>query len=364
MRLSPVLTFYLGWHYLVNFGIVMGVLLGLGFTADVLELMRRAAGRPDLTFDMVTVMAILKLPDLGQRLLPFALLVGAMLTLQKLTRTQELAVARSAGVSVWQFLFPGLALAFLLGASVVTVYNPLASVLISKYEDLESKYLKGKTSLLAISGNGLWLRDADAEGQIVVHALRVAHQGVELNDAILLFYEGTDNFSRRIDARVARLQTGFWDLQDALISYPDRAAVFEPRYRVPTSLTLSRIQDSFASPETLSFWSLPGFIDTLEAAGFSAVRHRMHFNKILATPFFLAGLMLVAAPFALRLARRGGTGLLLTGGVIAGFLVFFFSDIVYALGDSGEIPILLAAWSPPAIAASSGLAMLFYLEEG
>lgn len=364
MRLSPTLSFYFAKHYLVSLGTVLGALLGLGYTIDMVELLRRAASRAELTFDLVALMALLKLPDLGQRLLPFAMLIGAMLTLQKLTRTQELAVTRSAGVSVWQFLTPGLALAFLLGAGIVTVYNPLASLLITKYEDLEAKYLRGKTSLLALSGNGLWLRDVDSEGQIVVHALRVARQGVELNDAVLLFYEGTDDFSRRIDARVARLQPGFWDLEDAVISYPDRAASLQPRYRVPTTLTLDRIQESFASPETLSFWSLPGFIETLEAAGFTAVRHRMHWHRILASPFLLAGLMLVAAPFALRISRSGGTGLLLTSGIVAGFLVYFFSDIVYALGESGEIPVLLAAWAPPTIAASSGLAMLFYLEEG
>ena len=35
-------------------------------------------------------------------------------------------------------------------------------------------------------------------------------------------------------------------------------------------LTTGQIQDSFASPMTLSFWQLPSFIHTLEKAGFSA----------------------------------------------------------------------------------------------
>jgi lipopolysaccharide export system permease protein len=364
MRPSLTLFLYLSRHYLIGLFIVFAVLTILGLTLDAVELLRRSAGRPEVGFDRVMVMALLKLPDLSQRLLPFAVLIGGMLSLQRLTRSQELVVARAAGVSVWQFLAPGLALVLLLGTFVVTVYNPIASVLVSRYEELEAKYLKRRTSLLAVSDNGLWLRDVDADGQVVIHALRVAKQGVELSDAILLFYRGNDRFANRIDARTARLTEGFWELDDVLITGPEQTPVMRPQLRVRTALTIDRIQDSFASPETLSFWALPDFIASMERAGFSALRHRMHWHALLAAPFALMALVLVAAPFGLRAARRGGTGLLLASGVIVGFLLHFFSDVIYAFGESGEIPVLLAAWSPPLISTSLGLAMLFYIEEG
>src|SRR3546814_12939731 len=62
-------------------------------------------------------------------------------------------------------------------------------------------------------------------------------------------------------------------------------------YRLETSLTMEQIRESFASPETLSFWSLPRFIETLEAAGFSAVRHQLHWHTILATPLLLCSMV-------------------------------------------------------------------------
>ncbi len=47
---------------------------------------------------------------------------------------------------------------------------------------------------------------------------------------------------------------------------------------LPTDLTVDRVQESFASPDTLSVWALPGFISLLERSGFSAIRHRLHFQ--------------------------------------------------------------------------------------
>jgi lipopolysaccharide export system permease protein len=51
-------------------------------------------------------------------------------------------------------------------------------------------------------------------------------------------------------------------------------------------------------------------------------------------------------------------------GIVAGFLLYFLSDIVYALGSATRIPVSLAAWSPAVISTLFGLAMLLHLEDG
>ena len=51
-------------------------------------------------------------------------------------------------------------------------------------------------------------------------------------------------------------------------------------------------------------------------------------------------------------------------GVFTGFVLYFFSDIVFALGLSDSIPVLLAAWTPSGVATMLGTAMLFHLEDG
>ena len=47
--------------------------------------------------------------------MPFTVLVGAMVCYLNLSRRLELVVARSAGVSAWQFMRPAIVIALLIG---------------------------------------------------------------------------------------------------------------------------------------------------------------------------------------------------------------------------------------------------------
>ncbi len=366
MRLSKTLSLYIGRHFLLSFAVIFALFMFLILIFDAVELLRRSAARPDVTFALVMEMAFLKLPYMGQQVLPFAILFGGMNAFWRLTRSHELVITRSAGVSAWQFLFPVIALAFLLGVFQITVLNPLSSTTLTRFERLESTLLKGHKSFLALSKGGLWLRQSNAEGQSVVHSDHILQSGkdVELRNVIVFNYEGTDKFLNRIDAEYARLEDGFWHLTNAWVYKTERPPSLEKNYWLATDLTLGKIQDSFAPPETMSFWALPGFIHALEKAGFSAVRHRLYWHSLLAAPFLMGAMVLIAASFTLRHTRQGGTTFVIAGGVLTGFVLYFFSDIVFALGLSDSIPVLLAAWTPSGVATLLGLATLLHLEDG
>ena len=366
MRLSPTMSVYIGKQFLLSFTTVFIVLLSLIFLVDSIELLRRAASKPDVSFSLVMEMAALKLPHMGQQLFPFAVLFGGMASFWRLTRNHELVVSRAAGVSAWQFMLPVLLLALVLGVLKVTVFNPLTSVTLSRFEKVEAAAFKGQTSFLALSDSGLWLRQSNKEGQSVIYAKNVLQQGsdVELGAVNVFIYEGTDKFIRRIDAKSATLEDGFWHMQTVWSHTPDEPSKFTDEFWLETDLTLASIQDNFAPPETMSFWDLPGFIKTLEKAGFSAIRHRLHWHVLLATPLLMCSMVLIAATFTLRQSRRGGTVYIVSGGVLTGFMLYFFSDVIFALGLSDSIPVTLAAWTPSGVATLLGLAMLLHLEDG
>jgi len=333
---------------------------------DSVELLRRTASKPDVSFMTVIQMAMLKLPHMGQKTFPFAILFGAMLAFWRLTRTNELVISRGAGVSAWQFMVPPLALAFLLGIFQISVINPLASVTLTGYEQMEAVHLKGKKNLLALSDSGIWLRQTNEDGQSVIHAGHITQQDndVSLRNVTIFVYEGTDRFQSRIDAEESMLEDGFWHLKNTRIYYPEKPQHFEKDFWLATDLTLAKIQDNFAPPETMSFWSLPGFIETLEESGFSALRHRLYLHTLLAAPFLLCAMVLIAATFTLRSSRREGASLVIFAGLMTGFLLYFFSDLVFALGLSDSIPVVLAAWTPSGVSTLLGLSMLFHLEDG
>jgi lipopolysaccharide export system permease protein len=281
--------------------------------------------------------------------------------------------ARAAGVSAWQFLAPAIASAFSVGVIMITTINPIACAMVAKYSQLEGKYMHGQISALAISSSGLWLRqrnNADAKnptldkGESIIHALRVGQKDDELYDVTIFVFTNQDKFIQRVDAKKAKLANGFWHLSDTVITLPDKPAVRQPEYFLETELTLDQIHNSFAAPETISFWSLPGFINTLQEAGFSALRHRQHWHATLASPIFYAAMVLIAAVFSLQLPRHSKTSLLITACIITGFIIYFMTDIISALGLSGKLPIIVSAWVPVMLTLLAGVAPILHYEDG
>jgi lipopolysaccharide export system permease protein len=367
MTWSFTLARYLARHFMVSFLIIFAACLALTLLIDAVEMLRQHAARETVTPAMAIGMSLLKLPGLGQEILPFVVLFGAMWSFTRLTRSSELVVTRGAGVSVWQFLTPAVVIALLIGAFTVTVYNPFAAMMSSRYADLEARYLRGQDSQLAVSATGLWLRQTDGTDQSVVHALRLGESAASpltLQKVIIFQYEGRDTFQRRLDAESARLAEPYWELENVWISEPDREPSHHERYRLPTTLTYAQIQESFASPKTLSFWDLPRFIQVAESAGFATTRHRLHWHATMAIPLLLAAMVIIAAVFSLRFNRLGGVTQLVIAGILTGFALFFLSDVTATLGQSGVLPTVLAAWAPAGIAMLLGVTLLLHLEDG
>jgi lipopolysaccharide export system permease protein len=374
MRLPLTLSLYIGRHFLISIMSALLLLLVIIGLVELLELIRRASEAPrPVPFFTIIEMAALKLPTTAEKIYPFAFLIGGMVTLSRLTRSHELTVARSAGVSVWQFLFPGIAIALVFGIFCIGIMSPIAAATISRFERVEGKYITGKPSILSISPSGLWLRQVGERNltyrglpadEYILHALRMDPASLKLTEVIVYLFDKDHKFIGRIDAPQAVLSPGSWNMRDAILSTPRMPTETVADYKMPTQLTLNQIQDSFAAPETFSFWALPGFIGLLEKAGFSALRHKLHYHSLMAMPALLAGMLLLAAVFSLRQARRGKTGTMVALGVSAGFLLYFATNLIYALGAAGSLPVVLAAWAPSLVVVMFAVAALLHLEDG
>ncbi|MBY0408421.1 MAG: LPS export ABC transporter permease LptG [Rickettsiales bacterium] len=368
MTLPWTLFQYIARHFLF---FVFLTLLGLALITsmvDVVELIRRASNRPNVPLGAIMEMALLCIPFHAEKLMPYGVLIGSMLALTRLTRTHELIVARAAGISVWQFLTPAMVVVVSIGVFMATVFNPFSAALLLRFEHLESKYLSSSPSLLSISASGLWLRQIEHNmpgvGEHIIYTMRVSQGTMEFANVIVFTFDEAGKFTERLDAKSAALEEGILLLNGVTRSVPGKPQVAVPNVRLPTTLTLNHIQDSFASPESMSFWHLPSFINMLEDAGFSALRHRLYWHSLLASPFLLVGTVLVAAVFSLRLPRRGKVGLLIVAGIVTGFMLHFITDIIFAFGSAGTLPVMLAAWTPAIIVIMIGTALLLQLEDG
>jgi lipopolysaccharide export system permease protein len=362
---AGTLSTYIARQFFVWFAAVFGTMVSVTFLLEYIELLRRAGTRAQATWGTLLEMAVLKLPHTAQDVMPFGILFGTMLVFWRLTRSNELIAARAAGVSVWGFLTPAVLVAFLVGLFAVTLFNPIAATMQASFAKLENRILRITGDPMSLSNAGLWLRQADGTGgEIIIHGERLTSPDLLLRKVSVFFLDEGSQFAARIEAGSARIEKGYWVIEDGQRFRPGEPPEAFTEFRLATNLTASKIEESLAPPHTMSFWELPGFIALLEQSGFSAQRHRLHFNVLLARPFLFGAMVLVAAAFSLRMQRHGGAVMLLVSGVAAGFLLYFLSDIVAALGLSGKIPVPLAAWTPAGVSIIFGISMLLHLEDG
>jgi lipopolysaccharide export system permease protein len=366
-RLPSTLSAYLVRQFLISFVAVLAIIVGLIMLFDTIELLRRTVAVENAGLSEVLTMVALKAPHTVQDTLPFIVMVAMMYMLFRLARSHEIVVMRSAGVSVWQLLGPPLATVAAIGLFNLMVFNPFAANLYETYQRAEDALLHRQTAVLNVGESGLWLREAEKDGAAVVHADRIRHEpgGLHLSGISIFEIDPQERLLRRYEAKEGKLAKDFIVLHDAWEMAGGKSSVHHDTLHIPTRITLEKIQDSFASPESMSVWELPRFIRFQVNSGFSAVPHRLYWQSLLVSPFMLLAMVLVASGFYLSGNTRSGMWLIRgVAGLGAGFLFYFFNRFTYALGLSSTLPLLLAAWAPTVVAALVSLAYLLHREDG
>jgi lipopolysaccharide export system permease protein len=364
MVVATTLSRYFGMRFLTS---VVGSFIGVVVLAamiDYVELMRRGADWPNATPWLLAKISMYRVPQLTERIMPFSVLVGTMSCYLNLSRRLELVIARAAGVSAWQFVMPAIVGALLFGTVATTVYNPISATLQERSKRLESEVVGEVPSALQERTSGFWVRQKSADGAAIINAKTSREQGATLGNVSVYTFDGAGHFQKRIEARGATLEDGFWRLEDARVYEAGKPLVIQDAYRLNTNLTMEQVRESFATPETVPFWQLPSYIKMAERAGLGAAGYRLQFYQLIARPFLLAAMVLLAASVSLRFFRFGGVQKMVLSGVSAGFLLFVLSKITDDMSKAELISPLVAAWTPVLIGSLTGFVVLLFQEDG
>ncbi|MDX2264647.1 MAG: LPS export ABC transporter permease LptG [Hyphomicrobiales bacterium] len=355
---------YMSKRFAVSIFSVFVLCYILIFFIDFIEILREGGKKGGASTGLLALITFLRLPAFTELILPFAVLIGAMGAFLTFSRSSELVVIRSAGMSVWQFLQPGLLVALVIGVGAVTVYNPLAAMAKAYSERLYAESFGGEKSVLSKGRGGAWLRQDGVDGQSIVYAKAVADRGVSLGGVTLLQFDSNKKFLERVEAQKATLKSGYWQLENAHVSSADGQSQFYKTYIVSTFLTPEQATESIGSVESVSFWELPKFIEFTERAGLSSEKYKLYYQTLLAKPLLMAAMVLVAATCTLRSFRFGRIQTMVIAGLASGFGFFILSELSRKLGTSGLTPATVAAWAPAVIATFLALTVLLNQEDG
>ncbi|MDH2326092.1 LPS export ABC transporter permease LptG [Cereibacter sp. SYSU M97828] len=362
-----ILSLYIARRFLRMVLRVFAIFFGIMMLIDMLDQLRRFSG--EIGIAQAALLSLLNVPSNIYTILPLIFILAAIALFLGLARSSELVVVRAAGRSALRFLAAPVVTALILGVLTVAVLNPLVAATSGRYESMSSRLRHGTEQVLSVSGSGLWLRQGDAEGQSVIQAQQANANGTRLTGVTFMTYDAQGQLVERIRAETATLGNGEWQLAKVkrwplATENPEAAATLADSLTLPSDLTPENIREGFRPPSGIAIWDLPAYVRGLETAGFQAREHRVWFQSELSLPLLLAAMVLIAAGFTMRHARGGKTGSMVLLALLAGFGVFFLRNFAQVLGENGQIPVLLAAWTPPLAAALGSLGLLLHLEDG
>jgi lipopolysaccharide export system permease protein len=361
---TMTLSRYFAWRFFVAVaGVFAGVFVLVAFV-DYIDVMRKASDVPNAPIPQLMLMSLYRVPQTMERLLPFSVLVGAMTCFFSLSRRMELVVARGAGMSVWQIIAPAMLVAVALGGISTMVYNPISSSLREASKRIESKIFGQSATALEGHESGYWVRQRGGDGESILHARQSREQGLKLTTITIFTFNSAGEFKERIEAQDAELQPGAWQLTQGRVFALNTPPQDFESYLLPTKLTREQVAESFAAPETVGFWHLPTYIRFMEDSGLAAAGYRVQYQTLIARPFLLAAMILLASSVSLRAFRFGGVPQRILLGVAAGFLIYVLSKVTEDLSKAELLHPLLAAWLPVAGGGFSGFLVLLHEEDG
>lgn len=367
MKPNSILGSYLIKQTILSFLSVLMVICAIIMMFDMIEILRKTSGRYDVSVWFLIQYVIAKLPETVDKIIPFVVMISTMITFWRISKMNEFVIIRAAGVSIWGVLTPVLLAVFSIGMFWIMIVNPFSSKMFELRETLSYRLKTNNPDAFLFSNKGLWIRESLKSGVVSVintGAINLKDDVLWLQDVSVIEVDKKMQVVRRIEAFIGTLGDGELDLRDVRIYKSGQKAEIVNNMKYPTQMSLQRIKDNFVDPEAISFWNLPDTIKFYQISGFSVQRYLMRYISLIALPFMLMAMVLVAGIFSLKPnQRQGGVLMMIVFGVATGFTVYFTSQVVSAFGLNSYIPIWFAVWAPTIVVASISISYYLNKEE-
>jgi lipopolysaccharide export system permease protein len=288
--------------------------------------------------------------------IPAAVLFATVFSIGALSRHSEVTASKAGGIAFQRLVAPVFVLAALAGllAYVVGERVPFANQ--RKAELQGDRAINSKTSRY----NFVYRADGGrtyAVGELVTTARRMADLQIEREGT------GPDFPGYFLTAASAnwKPRTGWTLLNGALRLFPDSASEIAFSFDSLRQRALSERPEDLLSepkaPNEMNFQELGRYIKTLERSGSDANKLKVERALKIAIPTTCLVIALFGAPLGITGTRSGAAyGVAVS---LATTVVFLMSvQIFKAVGNSGVIPPMLAAWIPNGVFGVAGLVLM------
>lgn len=316
-----------------------------------------------VSFSVVANYFFYLIPLMLYQLAPLATLVACLVTLATLAKNNEVIAFKASGMSLYRLIFPLALAGLLLGGSMFLLDDTFLPYANQRQDALRNE-IKGRPAQTYFQPARQWIFGQNNK----IYNYELFDSDRQLFGGLNVFELNPQTFeiTRRVFASRARWEpsentwvlTGGWvrdfDIQGRVTRYFPFTAYSLPELTEPPSYFRREVRQYYQ----MNWRQLGQYIASLRQAGFDTARLAVQWQKKFAFPLIAAVIVLLGAPFAFLVGTRGAIGgIALAVGV--GIVYWATAALFEAMGSVGQLPPLVAAWSPDAIFGF--LALYFFL---
>ena len=284
------------------------------------------------------------LPTMLTEVLPIALLLGTLMGLSGLRKNNELTAMQSSGQSPWRLARPLLAAALLISVGQYVMNETIGPKAYETQRRVLSEEIRHQTESD---------RESRAEVRLIGSGGRFYYAQFYNARAAALTGVSVQTISHsllltRIDAERAYYANGVWRFESGTYrEFGDSTQTALPFSGYGTN-DFTEIPEDFAKqnqdPFHMSMRDLLRYAARVRESGGAVVRHLTNFHIRASFPLANLVMVLLGTALSLRVIRGGNVALGFGISVSIGFAYFAFIRVGQALGYSGTLPPMLAAW--------------------
>jgi lipopolysaccharide export system permease protein len=346
--------------FTTSFAVLAGIIvlfLSVSFLKEADDFIKHKA-----TVVQIAKYYLYSIPGMAGQALPFAALIGTLLSLGNLSRHQEITAMRAGGVSLMGILSP-----VIMGGTLISCIGLLNNEVIMPVYTARAAFIRNvevekKQQRIIFQQRRLWLRGPDNSIANIDLVTPDRKEMVGVN-----IYKLNPDFSVRERIKAGRLtwEETAWRLRDSqkFVTRGDTVVALTADGEVYNIVDKPEDMGLIVkSSEEMNFTELWDYVRRLKNSGYKAVRYEVDLHGKVAYPFASLLMVLIATPFSIQRVRSGGAARGIALSLVIAAVYWALTSSGRALGLSGTMPPVQAAWLANIVFAVLAAAAIFRMQ--
>jgi len=357
-----ILDLYVGREFVKKFMLMCSVIIAITLILEFITEIRDYIKFDAAFMDFMTYI-VLRIPFFLILSIHMAVLITTILTINILSKNNELTAMKACGVSLYRASLPIFILSFIISLGVLFFNERVVPKTNAMAEEISNYKIKKRSKPSLFTHNKNWYRGSF--NSIYSFSSFDQREGRNiLND--FLMYNLDQQFlpSRKIEAREVHwdpAQRHWFYVDGEVTTYNELGDPIEIKSfdRLTSDLTedISEFKREIKASDKMNYVELRNYVTSLSQKGIDTTTYQIDLLAKLSMPFISFVIALFGIPFAITF-QRSGTLVGIGFSIFIGMVYFVTYRIGISLGHGNQLPPLLATWGPNLLFIVIGLYLI------